>query len=106
MTRNKKKVTWYYDLDQLDALDALSAETRVPKAVLVRLAIKQYLRFIDDQRSTTKLLSLGDEPEGKTLAEVFADEETDRRAPDDKDEIPSGALAAGAKGVTPQPVSP
>jgi predicted DNA-binding protein len=73
--RRRKKVTWYYDLDQLDALDALSAETRVPKAVLVRLAIKQYLRFIDDQRSTTRLLAPIDEPEGKTLAEVFADED-------------------------------
>jgi hypothetical protein len=74
--RSKKKVTWYYDADQLDALDALSAETRVPKAVLVRLAIKQYLQFIDGQRSSTTRLLLAhlDEPEGKTLAEVFAEE--------------------------------
>lgn len=64
--RKRKKATLYYDVDHLNALDALSAETRVPKAVLVRIAIKRYLEFIESQRPTTHLLSTID---GDALAD-------------------------------------
>jgi len=64
------------EAEQLKALDALSRETRVPRAAIVRFAIDLYLREIDRQRPpTTRLLAPFDEPKGKTLAEVFADED-------------------------------
>lgn len=42
--RNKKVTTIYMEPDQAEALDALSKQTRVPKAVLIRDGIERVLR--------------------------------------------------------------
>lgn len=47
---NKKRYTLRLDVEQLEALQDLSQETRVPLVVLARIAISRYLDFINAQR--------------------------------------------------------
>ena len=54
MSTKKYSTTVYLTEDQLDALDDLSRELRIPKAVMIRdgvaVAIKQYIKIRDAER--------------------------------------------------------
>ena len=54
MSTKKHSTTVYLTEDQLDALDDLSRELRIPKAVMIRdgvaVAIKQYIKIRDAER--------------------------------------------------------
>ncbi len=53
MTTTKRplvEINTRYEADHVDAINALSRETRVPKAEIYRIAVAQYLAGIERQR--------------------------------------------------------
>jgi hypothetical protein len=61
--RRKDPIMIYLDFAQTDALRALSAETQVPRARLIRNAVDDYLATIERRRAAGERLLplLGDE---------------------------------------------